>query len=153
WLLLPPLVRLISTPELPYTRFCRSVFPTAVAPSIWMPTPVFPLMRLPAPTAAPPMVLLDEPMIRMPAWKGRPVPLGKAEVPAAFRPMMLPATVLPLLALKICTPATLLPEIRLPSAASLRPSAFVPIRTPVDEEVSWMPCTLGMADVPAGLVP
>ena len=107
-----------------------------------------PEITLPRAAVVPPMVLFDElVVIEM------PVALGRPAVPAAFKPIVLPVMILPLLVVTICTPAMVFPEMRLPSAAESTSETFVPTRTPLVETDKLIPNWLGMADVPAGLVP
>lgn len=57
-------------------------FPVAKLPKTYTPVPSFPEIKLPVPELAPPIVLLDESMIRTPI-----IPLGRVPVLAAFTPM------------------------------------------------------------------
>jgi hypothetical protein len=81
-----------------------------------MPLAVLPEMTFPAPGSAPPMVLEDELLMKM------PVPLPMATLPDLSVPISLPSTVLfDVPAPVISTPAVELPEMTLPAAGVASP--------------------------------
>src|SRR4051812_33371784 len=100
---------------------CHRLTPVG-SPWTATPSPVFPLMTLPAPATVPPIVLAATPETNT------PTPLGSAPVPPAWVPIRLPWTVFPVVPVPavpaMYTPAFGLPEIRLPTPAAVPPTVL-----------------------------
>ncbi len=124
-----------------------------VAPRKRMPPWLLPAMTLPAAADVPPTVALGV-LVTTTPQKVLPI----LALAAALRPMVLPAMVT-VPAPVTWMPCCRLPEMRFPSAASLEPSALVPMRVLLADVSTTTPpwseplAALPMAADPAALVP
>src|SRR5208337_4216809 len=133
---------LTPAPMLPEISLPCTTLSVAPRPKL-TPAPILSEITLRAPTAVPPIVLLDDSPIRTPAAL-----LGTASSPVASVPMKLPSTTLFVAPGSMFTPAPILPEITLPAPISVPPIVLLDdpsIRTPL--------ALLGTARSPVASVP
>ena len=117
-----------------------------VALTVMMPAPVLPLITLRAAVVVPP---ITAPLTLLSSWMP-PTVLASAAVPAAFRPMRLPAIVGAASVTR--TPVPVLPEITLPCPAEAPPTAM-PLVPLMPDPQRIPPTAFGTAAAPVVSVP
>jgi hypothetical protein len=103
-------------------------FPVAVPTTATPSLPLLPEMTLPSFAPMPPMVLPLELSIRTPPW-----PFGTPAVSAAFRPMMLSTTRVPVMPFRMRMPTVPFPEITLRNPT---PPIRFPVPTPAVSRIT-----------------